>query len=76
MGEWRYSCTIPELALDGGEWSASHPGRFTPGNRDPPPHPYTLDGRMGEPQSRSGLLGENSCPYRDSTRPASSQSLY
>jgi hypothetical protein len=22
-------------ALDGGEWSSSHPGRFTPGERDP-----------------------------------------
>jgi hypothetical protein len=26
------------LALDGGEWSASHPGHFTPGARDPVTH--------------------------------------
>jgi hypothetical protein len=25
-------------ALDGGEWSASHPGRFTPRERDPGTH--------------------------------------
>jgi hypothetical protein len=25
-------------ALDGGEWSASHPGRFTPGERAPGTH--------------------------------------
>jgi hypothetical protein len=24
-------------ALDGGEWSASRPGRLTPGGRNPPP---------------------------------------
>jgi hypothetical protein len=29
--EWRYSSTHSlTLALDGGEWSASRPGRFTP----------------------------------------------
>jgi hypothetical protein len=30
MGEWRYSYIL-NLALDGGEWSASRLGRFTPG---------------------------------------------
>jgi hypothetical protein len=30
MGEWRYSSTSLTSALDGGEWSASRPGRFTP----------------------------------------------
>jgi len=30
-GEWRYSSTHSLTSgLDGGEWSASHPGRFTP----------------------------------------------
>jgi hypothetical protein len=30
LGEWRYSSTHSlTSALDGGEWSASHPGRFT-----------------------------------------------
>jgi hypothetical protein len=32
LGEWRYSSTHSlTSALDGGEWSASRPGRFTPG---------------------------------------------
>jgi hypothetical protein len=32
--EWRYSCTHSlTSALDGGEWSASHPDRFTPRER-------------------------------------------
>jgi hypothetical protein len=29
LGEWRYSSTILDSALDGGEWSASRPCRFT-----------------------------------------------
>jgi hypothetical protein len=34
MGEWRYSFTHSlTAALDGGEWSASHPSRFTPRER-------------------------------------------
>jgi hypothetical protein len=34
VGEWRYSSTHSlTSALDGGEWSASHPGRFTPRER-------------------------------------------
>jgi hypothetical protein len=28
MGEWRYISTL--FLLDGGEWSVSSPGRFTP----------------------------------------------
>jgi hypothetical protein len=36
LGEWRYSFTHPLVsALDGGEWSASRPGRFTPRERAP-----------------------------------------
>jgi hypothetical protein len=34
MREWRYS-SILDPALDGGERSASRPGRFTPGERAP-----------------------------------------
>jgi hypothetical protein len=36
LGEWRYSSmhTLTS-ALDGGEWSASRPGRFTPRERAP-----------------------------------------
>jgi hypothetical protein len=34
LGEWRYSSTHSlTLALDGGEWSASRPGLFTPRER-------------------------------------------
>jgi hypothetical protein len=38
------------LALDGGQWSASCPSHFTPGERDPQ---YPLAKRMGGP--RAGL---------------------
>jgi hypothetical protein len=34
LGEWRYSSTHSlTSALDGDEWSASRPGRFTPRER-------------------------------------------
>jgi hypothetical protein len=36
------------LALDGGEWSASRPGRFIPEKN----HRYQLGRRLGGPQSR------------------------
>jgi hypothetical protein len=32
--EWMYISTFFISALDGGEWSASHSGLFTPGNKD------------------------------------------
>jgi hypothetical protein len=39
LGEWRYITTHPlTSALDGGEWSASCPGRFTPRERTPDTH--------------------------------------
>jgi hypothetical protein len=39
LGEWRYSSTHSlTSALDGGEWSASRPGRFTPRERAPGIH--------------------------------------
>jgi hypothetical protein len=39
IGEWRYSSTHSlTSALDGGEWSASHPGRFTPKETAPDTH--------------------------------------
>jgi hypothetical protein len=54
-GQWRYSSTHSlTSALDGGEWSASHPGRFTP-KEAAPDNP--LD-RLGGPKSRSGHGGE------------------
>jgi hypothetical protein len=39
LGEWRYSSTYSlTLALDRGEWSASHPSCFTPRERAPDTH--------------------------------------
>jgi len=36
MGDWMYSSTHSlTSALDGGEWSASRPARFTPRERAP-----------------------------------------
>jgi len=54
-GEKRYSSySFLTSALDGGEWSASRPGRaLTPG-KDPQ---YPLDRRLGGPQSQSGHRG-------------------
>jgi hypothetical protein len=55
LGEWRYSSThFLTSALDGGELSASLPGRF---NRW-----YPLDRRLGGLQSRSGRGGKSSQP--------------
>jgi hypothetical protein len=39
LGEWRYSSTHSlTLALNGGEWSASRPGRFSPRETAPGTH--------------------------------------
>jgi len=46
---------IINLGANGGEWSASRPGRFTPGNE----RKYSLDRKVGGPQSRSGRGGDN-----------------
>jgi hypothetical protein len=50
--------------IDGGEWSASRPRRFTPGgNRTR----YPLDRRLGGPQNRSRRREEDKIlDYRDS----------
>jgi hypothetical protein len=42
-------------ALVGGEWSASSPSCFTPGEVA---HRYPLDRRVGGPQNRPGRRGE------------------
>jgi len=44
--------TFLTSALDGGKWSASHPCRFTPGEKSPE------DRRLGGPQSQCGGGGE------------------
>jgi hypothetical protein len=55
MGEWRYSSTIIDLAaLDGGDFSASHSGCFTSGEKEPGTH--WIGGWMG-PQRRSRHCG-------------------
>jgi hypothetical protein len=41
--------------LDGGEWSASCPGRFTPQGKSPW---HSLDMMLGEHQGRSRRSGE------------------
>jgi hypothetical protein len=65
MWEWMYRYTFFLIStLDGGEWSASHPGRFTSGERVPGTH--WIGGWV---DSRAGLddVGrEQSFPYRDS----------
>jgi hypothetical protein len=59
------------LALDGGEWSASHPGRFTPRERAPGTH-----GIGGWVVPRAGLDAEVRrkipSPYRDSNSKSTS----
>jgi hypothetical protein len=54
-GYWGSSTHSVTSALDGGEWSASHPGRFTPRVRAPGKH-WIM--RLGGPQSHSGRDGE------------------
>jgi hypothetical protein len=61
-GEKMYSSySFLTLALDGGEWSASHPGHALHQGKDPQ---YPLDRRLGGPQSRSehGLEEKSSAP--------------
>jgi hypothetical protein len=66
-GERRYSSySFTTSALDGGEWSASRPGRaFTPGERTP--GTYCTGGWVG---LRTGLdteaRGKIVCPCRES----------
>jgi hypothetical protein len=49
--EYSSSYSFLTSAVDGGEWSASHPDRALPRRKDPG---YPLDRRLGAPQSRSG----------------------
>jgi hypothetical protein len=50
-GERRYSSSFLTSALDGGEWTASRPGRALPRGMD---SWYPLYRRLGWPRSRSG----------------------
>jgi len=74
--ELRYSSTLSlTSALDGGGWSTSRHGRFTPG-KDPVPIVYR---RLGGSQGRSEQVRKISPPptgIRSPDRPARSESLY
>jgi hypothetical protein len=81
LGEMRYnSYSFLTSALDGGEWSASRPGRALPWGKDPR---YPLDRRLDGPQSRSGHKGQRKNPLplpqiepRSPGCPVRSQTLY
>jgi hypothetical protein len=65
------------LALDGGEWSASRPGRFTAGETEPVNH--WIGGWVGPRASLDTVeYRKIPCPCRKSnpSRPAHSPSLY
>jgi hypothetical protein len=69
LGEWRYSSTHSLIsALDGGEWSASRPGRFTPSERAPGTH--CIRGWVG-PRAGLDAVVKRKIPshYRDSNLP-------
>jgi hypothetical protein len=68
---WGSGSIAPRI-LDGGEWSASRPGRFTSGEE----LPVGLDGRLGGSQSRS-VRGceEKKIPIRAGNRIPVFQSL-
>jgi hypothetical protein len=60
-------------ALDGNEWLASRPGRFTPGAIS---HRYPLDRRLGGPRSRSGEEKNLALSGIKPRRPVRSPQLY
>jgi hypothetical protein len=66
LGKWRYNSTHSlTSALDGGEWSASRPSRFTPKERARSTHCIggwvdlrtVLDAVVGKPLGNTPLLG-------------------
>ena len=67
-GELMVEFNSVNSALDGGEWSNSRPGLFSPRERNPQ---YPFSGRLGGPQSRQDVSGK-----RKSSNPAGYQTLY
>jgi hypothetical protein len=69
-----YICVFLTSALDGGEWSASRPGRFTPRERAPRTH---WIGDWVDPRADLDLVSKRKIPSprRESNpdRPARSQ---
>jgi hypothetical protein len=62
LGKRRYSSySFPTSALEGGEWSASRPGRALGPGKGPR---YPLYRRLGGPQSRSGHRGYRKKSFR------------
>jgi hypothetical protein len=60
LGEWKYSSTHSlTSALDGGKWSVSRPGRFTPKKRAP--GTYWVGGWVG-PRTVLGAVGKRKIP--------------
>jgi hypothetical protein len=57
------------LAPDGGKWSPSYRGRFTPGKSRPRSPLYDVGGWVGPKAGRDVMEKKNSCPYRESSSP-------
>jgi hypothetical protein len=79
IGEWMYRSTFSSSTLVGGEWSASRPCRFTPGERAHDAHWIGgwVDPRAGmEDAENTKLLTLPGLELRPLGRPARSQSLY
>jgi hypothetical protein len=77
LGEWRYSSTHSlTSALDGGEWSASRPGRLTA--RETAPGTHLIGGWVGPRADLDMLKWKIPSPRRESNpdHPARSQSQY
>jgi hypothetical protein len=58
QGERRYSSSFTTSVLDGGEWSASRPGRALPPGKGPPAHIGQVVGWAPEPVWTQGLGGK------------------
>jgi hypothetical protein len=65
LGKWRYSSThYLTSALDGGEWSASRPFRFTPRERTPSAH--CIRGCVGSRAVLAAVKRKIPSPHRES----------
>jgi hypothetical protein len=65
LGEWRYSSTHAfTSALDGGEWSASSPRRFTPRKISPGTH--WIGGWFGPRVVLEAVVKKIASPLRES----------
>jgi hypothetical protein len=77
LGKWRYSSTFLTLALDGGEWSASHPSHFTP--RETAPGTHWIGGWVGPRAGLDAVVKRkipSPCQDSNPNHPAHSSVLY